>query len=116
MYVRVERVTRAKLQTVKKEFDNLHMRKGELIDAFAMRVTLTLSKMRTLGERVEDSCVVDKVLRVLTPKFLPIVCTLQNLEDLDVMSVEEMFGRLKAFEERHMVSEEEGEHLLLTRP
>ena len=115
MYVGVERVTKAKLQTAKKEFDNLNMREGESIDAFALRVTLTLSKMRTLGERVEDSVVVDKVLRVLTPKFLPITCTLENLEELDVMSVEEMFGRLKAFEERHLVREEEGEHLLLTR-
>lgn len=115
MYVGVERVTRAKLQIVKKEFDNLYMREGESIDAFAMRVTLALSKMRTLGEWVEDSCVVDKVLWVLTPKFLPIVCTLENHEDLDVMSVEEVFGRLKVFEERHMVDEEEGEHLLLTR-
>lgn len=70
------------------------------MDDFAIRVTTMLSKMHMLGEKIEDSYVVDKVLRVMTPKYLPITTTLEQFGNLSTMSIEKVFGRLKAYEER----------------
>lgn len=72
----------------------------ESVDDFAIRVTTVLSKMHMLGEKIEDSYVVDKVLRVMTPKYLPITTTLEQFGNLSTMSIEKVFGRLKAYEER----------------
>lgn len=68
----------------------------ESVDDFAIRVTTVLSKMHMLGEKIEDSYVVDKVLRVMTPKYLPITTTLEQFGNLSTMSIEKVFGRLKA--------------------
>lgn len=72
--------------------------------------------MRTLGEKIKDSYVVEKILRVVTLRYLHVVTTLEQFTDPRTMSVEEVFGQLKAFEERVKVYGGGGEeNLLLTR-
>ncbi|GKA00261.1 zinc finger, CCHC-type containing protein [Tanacetum coccineum] len=65
-----ERVQQARLQTLKSDFEMLHIKEDETIDTF-------IAKLTTL-----------------------IVASIEQYSDLDEMSVDEAIGRLKTFEER----------------
>ncbi|GJR87116.1 zinc finger, CCHC-type containing protein, partial [Tanacetum coccineum] len=65
-----QRVQQARLQTLKSDFEMLHMKEDETIDTFT-------GKLTTL-----------------------IVASIEQYSDLDEMSVDEAIGRLKTFEER----------------
>ncbi|KAL6634298.1 hypothetical protein ACP70R_026969 [Stipagrostis hirtigluma subsp. patula] len=116
MHMGVERVMEAKVQTLKSELDVLRMKEGDSIDDFAMKLTSLVSKIRALGEKVEETYVVKKLLRVVPKKFLQVVSTIEQFGDFKTMTVEEVIGRLKAYEERICTyADAKGEHLLLTR-
>lgn len=95
-----ERVRTARIQTLKAEFESLNMKESEGVDEFAVKVSNIVSTMRALGDMVEESYVVKKLLRAVPSKFLQIASTLEQFGDLDKMTVEEVIGRLKAHEER----------------
>lgn len=116
MHMGVERVMEAKVQTLKTELDVLQMKDGESIDDFAMKLTSIVSKIRALGEKIEEAYVVKKLLRVVPKRFLQVVSTIEQFGDFKTMTVEEVIGHLKAYEERICTyANNEGEHLLLTR-
>ncbi|GJZ36854.1 zinc finger, CCHC-type containing protein [Tanacetum coccineum] len=99
-HVGVNRVQQAKLQTLKSEFEMLHMKEDETIDAFTGKLTILVNKAASLGHTIEDSVVVRKLLNAVPDKFLQIVASIEQYSDLDEMSVDEAIGRLKTFEER----------------
>ncbi|GJY88742.1 zinc finger, CCHC-type containing protein [Tanacetum coccineum] len=95
-----ERVQQARLQTLKSDFEMLHMKEDEAIDTFTAKLTTLVNKAASLGHTIEDSVVVRKLLNAVPDKFLQIVASIEQYSDLDEMSVEEAIGRLKTFEER----------------
>ncbi|GJT66992.1 zinc finger, CCHC-type containing protein [Tanacetum coccineum] len=60
----------------------------------------TAKEFKGLGETLEDKVLVRKLLNSVPKKFLPIVATIEQYQDLDEMSFEEAVGRLTAYEER----------------
>lgn len=70
MYVGVDRVKAAKIQTLRTEFEILRMKKSETIDDFAVRLTTLVNRIRGLGDTMEESVVVKKFLRAVPSKFL----------------------------------------------
>nr|GEX22792.1 zinc finger, CCHC-type [Tanacetum cinerariifolium] len=59
-----------------------------------------MAKFKGLGETLEDKVLVRKPLNSAPKKFLPIVATIEQYQDLDEMSFEAAIGRLTADEER----------------
>nr|GEY43942.1 hypothetical protein [Tanacetum cinerariifolium] len=59
-----------------------------------------MAKFKGLDETLEDKVLVRKLLNSVPKKFLPIVATIKQYQDLDEMSFEEAIGRLTAYEER----------------
>lgn len=123
MYLGAVRVRNAKVQTLKSEFDVLRMKETDSVDEFAMKISSITSKVRGLGETMEENYIVKKFLRSMPEKFLPIVSTIEQFGDIEVMSFEEAIGRLKTHEEKlhlhhmqggHMQGENEQGRLLLT--
>ena len=100
MHVGLERVKEAKTQTLKSEFEAKHMKDGESIDDFAMKLTTIVSSIRSLGDMVEEISVVKKFLRAVPPRFKQIFNAIEQFGDLNNMSIEEVVGRLKVHEER----------------
>ena len=94
-----DRVKAARIQTLKAEFEALSMKEAEGVDEFTMKVINTVSTLRTLGDTIEESYVVKKLLRAVSSKFLQIAYTLEQFGDLETMTVEEVIGRLKAHKE-----------------
>ena len=116
MCMGVERVKEANVQTLKGEFESLTMKKMDKIDDFCMKLSEIVTNIRVLGETMEESSVVRKLLRSVSDKFLQIASNIEQFGDLKVMTIEEVVGRLKAHEERMKgKSESAGGQILLTQ-
>nr|GEV44839.1 hypothetical protein [Tanacetum cinerariifolium] len=89
MFMGADRVKTARIQTLKAEFESLNMKETEGMDEFAVKVSNIVSTMRALGDTVEESYIVKKLLRAIPSKFLQIASTLEQFGDLDMMTVEE---------------------------
>ncbi|CAA7041402.1 unnamed protein product [Microthlaspi erraticum] len=100
-YVGAERVKEARLQTLMSEFDRIKMQDTKSVDDFAGRLSDISSKMAALGEEIEETKLVKKLLKCMPrKKFVHIVASLEQILDLKTTSFEDITGRLKAFEER----------------
>jgi len=82
------RVKRSILQTLRKEFETLEMKTGEnIIEYFAKFMTVA-SKMRIYREQMRDVTIVEKILRSLIDRFNYIVCSIEESNDIDVLSID----------------------------
>ena len=90
------------------------MRETDLLDGFRMKLNSLVTNIRVLGETVDETYVVKKLLRAVPAKFLQIASAIEQFGDLETMSVEEIVGSLKAHEERlRGQAETNGGHQLL---
>ncbi|XP_074337770.1 uncharacterized protein LOC141674968 [Apium graveolens] len=111
-----ELVKEANMQTLKGEFESLVMKETYQVDDFCMKLSGIVMNIRVLGEIMEESSVVLKILRAVPEKFLQIASNIEQFGDVKVMTVEEVVGRLKAHEERMKGrSKNTGGQLLLTQ-
>ncbi|CAO2148942.1 unnamed protein product [Urochloa humidicola] len=99
MHVGEERVKKARVQTLKRELAGMYMGDSEKINDFALKVTTIVNEIRSLGTKVEETTVVEKLLHSVPDKFRPLISTIEQWGDVEEMSVTEMIGRLRAFEE-----------------
>nr|GEX16306.1 zinc finger, CCHC-type [Tanacetum cinerariifolium] len=93
-------VQKARSQTLRSELESLKMKESETISVFARKLSSIRAKFRNLGTTLESKIIVRKLLNSVPKKFLPIVATIEQYQDLDEMSFEEVTGRLTAFEKR----------------
>nr|GEU35983.1 hypothetical protein [Tanacetum cinerariifolium] len=64
-HVGEERVQQARLQTLKSEFELLHMKEDETIDTFTVKLTTLANKAAGLGHTFDDSTLVRKILNAV---------------------------------------------------
>nr|GEV26260.1 zinc finger, CCHC-type [Tanacetum cinerariifolium] len=95
-----ERVQQARLQTLKSDFEMLHMKEDETIDTFTTKLTTLVNKAASLGHTMEDETLVHKLLNDIPDRYLQIVVSIEQYSDLSEMTLEEAIGRLKTYEER----------------
>ncbi|GJV97681.1 zinc finger, CCHC-type containing protein [Tanacetum coccineum] len=95
-----ERVQQAKLQTLKSDFEMLHMKEDETINTFTEKLTTLVNKAASLGHTIEDETIVRKLLNVVPDRYLQIVASIEQYSDLSEMTMEEAIRRLKTYEER----------------
>ena len=81
-----------------------------------MKLTMIVSDIHLLGDKVEKIFVAKKFLRAVAPRFMQIVTSVEQFGDLKNMSVGEVIGYLKVHEESFWGYEdkEEEKYLLLT--
>nr|GEY90809.1 zinc finger, CCHC-type [Tanacetum cinerariifolium] len=95
-----ERVQQARLQTLKSDFEMLHMKEDETIDTFITKLTTLVNKAASLRHTMEDETLVRKLLNAVPDRYLQIVASIEQYSDLSEMTMEEAIGRLKTYEER----------------
>ncbi|GJR07948.1 zinc finger, CCHC-type containing protein [Tanacetum coccineum] len=95
-----QRVQQARLQTLKSDFEMLHMKEDETIDTFTGKLTTLVNKAASLGHTIEDQTLIRKLLNVVPDRYLQIVASIEQYSDLSEMTMEEAIGRLKTYEER----------------
>jgi hypothetical protein len=99
-YERNEKVKDAKLQTYRLKFEQLKMNEDETISKYFLRVEELVNSMKGLGEKFDDSLLVQKILRSLPDKFNPKVFAIEELNDLKTLSIDQLLGTLTAYEMR----------------
>lgn len=102
-------VKRAQLQALRKEFEILHMKEGESVNEYFARTLTIANKMRIHGEKMEDVVVIEKILRSMTTKYDYVVCSIEESNDLDILSIDELQSSLLVHKQRmgrHTVDEQ----------
>ncbi|XP_074289437.1 uncharacterized protein LOC141614589 [Silene latifolia] len=94
------KVKNVNLQTFRRELENLKIKESESIKDYYTRVMDIINQMRGLGEVVEDSRVVEKILASLPPKYDYMVSIIEETKDIASLTVQELMGSLKAHEKR----------------
>nr|GLL21891.1 uncharacterized protein LOC109151979 [Ipomoea trifida] len=82
---------RQQLQALRTEFETLRMKSGESVTEYLSRTTAIVNKMRNHGGKIEDTDVVEKVLRSMTPKFNFVVCSIEEANEVK-MTPNRMFS------------------------
>ncbi|KAJ0703081.1 putative RNA-directed DNA polymerase [Helianthus annuus] len=99
-FVGAERVQKARLHTLKSEFESMRMKDGESIDDYAGKLSGMISKYNNVGAVLGDEELVRKLLDTVTDKYIQLVASMEQYSDVEKMPFEEAIGRLKAYEDR----------------
>ncbi|XP_058221728.1 uncharacterized protein LOC131331807 [Rhododendron vialii] len=94
------KVKTIKLQSLRRDYENLKMKDSELLNDYFSRLMDVVNQMKTYGEDVATQKIVEKILINLPKKYDSIVAVIENTQDLATLSVEELMGSLKTFEQR----------------
>eukprot|EP00253_Pinus_taeda_P026014 PITA_26014 len=95
-----EQVKRAKLQTLRIQYENLRMYNDESVASYFLRVDEIVNCMKNLGEEIKEAIVVEKALRSLSPKFESNVYAIEETENLRTLTMSQLHGILNAYEMR----------------
>ena len=82
-----EQVKRAKLQTLRIQYETLKMHNDESVANYFLRVDEVVNCMKNLGEEIKEAIVVEKVLRSLSPKFESKVSAIEEKENLRILTM-----------------------------
>ncbi|XP_075645817.1 uncharacterized protein LOC142616979 [Castanea sativa] len=94
------RVKRAQLQALRKEFEVLQMKVGESVDAYFARTLIIAKKMKIHGENIQQVVIIEKILRSMTSKFDYVVCSVEESNNLDTLTIDELQSSLLVHEQR----------------
>jgi hypothetical protein len=76
------------------------MKEDEDITAYFLRVDETVNAIIGLGKEIEESVIVQKILRSLPMRFNPKISALEERSDMDSISMDELHGIFTAYEMR----------------
>jgi ribosomal protein L17 len=107
------KVKRAQLQSLRREFEVLVMGESESVNEFFARTLAIANKMTSHGERFEQSSVVEKILRSMTPKFNYVVCSIEESNDVTTLSIDELQSSLLVHEGRMKSQQDHSEEQAL---
>ena len=96
IYERDAKVKQTKLQIQRGQFENLKMKEEENISKYLLRVDEIVNTVKGLGEQVDETIIVQKVLRSLPKRFYSKVSTLEDRENLNKLTMDELHGILTA--------------------
>ena len=89
-----------RLQTLRREFKSLNMNENEPMSEYCSRVLAVTNELKRNSKKLEDVRIIEKILRSLDSKFETIVTTIEETKDLKEMTIEQLMGLLKAYEEK----------------
>ncbi|XP_074265187.1 uncharacterized protein LOC141587611 [Silene latifolia] len=99
-YLGDKKVIKVRLQTLRREFETSLMSDKESAQDYLSRVSRVVQQMRAYGEKISMSKVVGKVLRSPTKKYDYIVIAIEESNDLEKYSFDDLMGSPLAHEER----------------
>lgn len=99
-YQGTTKVKRAQLQALRREFELLQMSEGEKVDEYFARTLTIANKMKIHGEKMGQVMIVEKILRTMTQRFNYVVCSIEESNDLDKMTIDELQSSLLVHEQK----------------
>jgi hypothetical protein len=76
------------------------MKEDETIGKYFMRVEELVNAMTSLGEKIEEPSLVQKIFRSLPDRFNPKVSSIEELNDLKNLDFDQLLGTFTAYEMR----------------
>ncbi|XP_050889895.1 uncharacterized protein LOC127095219 [Lathyrus oleraceus] len=110
-YQGTTRTKRQQLQSLRSEFELLRMKSGESVTDYFSRMMAIVNKMRIHGDKTTDVTVVEKIFRSLTLKFNFVVCSIEEANDVDELSIDELQSSLLVHEKKINQQEKEEQAL-----
>ncbi|KAG7547302.1 Reverse transcriptase RNA-dependent DNA polymerase [Arabidopsis suecica] len=95
-----ERVKKSLLQKLRRDFEVLEMKESEKVEEYFTRVLAIANQMRSNGETMSDSKVVEKILRTLSEKFTYVVVSIEESKDIESISLDELQSSLVVHEQK----------------
>lgn len=92
------KVKKEKLQSLRREFELLGMREGESISEYFARTLVIVNKMKLQGNNMNQTTVVEKVMRSLPQGFNYVVCSIEESDDITTLSINDFQGKLLVHE------------------
>ena len=95
-----DNVRRAKVESLRGQFDQMRMREDENIAKYVERVKASVSAIRASGGEIKEEIVISKVLRTLLHVYAVRVSAIQErrCEENHKINLDAIVGRLTAFE------------------
>ena len=87
-----------KLQMLTTRFEELKMSEDESFNSFYSKLNEVIVRKFNLGEKMEDSKIVRKILQSLPESFRAKVTAIEESKDLDDIKVQELVGSLQTYE------------------
>jgi len=75
------------------------MKDSEKVDSYLGRRLSVVNKMKSNSEVMDSSTVVSMILRSLTTNFNYVVCSIEESNDLNTLSLDELHGSLLIHEQ-----------------
>ena len=91
-------VKRSRFTMLQTKFDELRMSENETLTEFYERLSDISNEFFSLGEKLEESVIVRKIVRVLPDRFDTKLLAMEEAKDFGKMKVEELMGSLRTFE------------------
>ncbi|XP_004298385.1 PREDICTED: uncharacterized protein LOC101315335 [Fragaria vesca subsp. vesca] len=107
------RVKKSLLNSLRREFEVLTMKNDETITEYFARVMAISNKMRSNGEDIPNSRIVEKILRTLTERFTYVVVSIEESKNTDNMSIDELQSSLVVHEQKFQRVSVEAEEQVL---
>ncbi|KAL6329996.1 hypothetical protein AAG906_039911 [Vitis piasezkii] len=76
------------------------MKEGEKVDEYFARALTIANKMKAHEERMGQNVIVEKILRSMTPRFDYVVCSIEESNNVDTMTIDELQSSLLVHEQR----------------
>ena len=97
-YEGTKKMKDTKLQMLTTRFKELKKSKDESFDSFYSKLNEVVIGKFNLGEKIEDSKIVRKILRSLSESFRAKVIAIEESKDLDDIKFQELIGSLQTYE------------------
>jgi RNase H-fold protein (predicted Holliday junction resolvase) len=66
------------------------MKEGESVDAYFARTLIIANKMKIYGENIQQVVIIEKILRSMTSRFDYVVCSVEESNNLDTLTIDEL--------------------------
>nr|GEV09185.1 zinc finger, CCHC-type [Tanacetum cinerariifolium] len=96
----------SRLQSLMIGFQTLQMKEDDTMDAFTAKLNGYATKAKELGKTLDESLLLQKLLDSTPDRFIQIVASKEQTNDLDDITLDEIVRKLKAFEERIKLQKE----------
>ncbi|XP_076898416.1 uncharacterized protein LOC143551974 [Bidens hawaiensis] len=93
-------VKKSMLQKLRRDFEVLEMKSNETISEYFGRVLIISNQMRSNGELMPDSKIVEKILRNLSKKYMYVVVSIEESKNIEEMAIEELQISLLVHEQK----------------
>uniref|UniRef100_A0A0D2ZYW2 Retrovirus-related Pol polyprotein from transposon TNT 1-94 n=1 Tax=Brassica oleracea var. oleracea TaxID=109376 RepID=A0A0D2ZYW2_BRAOL len=106
------RVKKSLLQKLRRDFELLEMKDDEKVEEYFTRVLAVTNQMRSNGEVLEDTKVVEKILRTLSERFMYVVVSIEESKEIERISVDELQASLVVHEQKFKKTEKGEDQVL----